>query len=237
VSATDPRVELIRVARRMVAEDLVRGTSGNLSVRDLGASKDGYWITPTGMPYDALRPDDLPFLSLVDSPGAPDGRYEPHRQPDHDEVEQGIRAPSSEWRFHRDVYRARSDVGAVLHAHPPFAVALACLRRGIPAFHYTVARFGGDSVRCARYATYGTQELSDAALVALQDRSGCLLANHGLLVCGRDLDHALALGVELEQLCEQYWRACQLGEPVLLRADEMVRVLERFAGYGQPPST
>jgi L-fuculose-phosphate aldolase len=212
-AAGDPRVELIRVARRMAAEHLARGTSGNLSVRDA----DGYWITPTGVPYDRLEPTDVVFMSLA-------GRVE------------GDRAPSSEWRLHRDLYAARPGVGAVLHAHPPFAVALACLRREIPAFHYMVARFGGDDVRCAGYATYGTQELSDAALLALRERSGCLLANHGILVCGRDLDQALGLGVELEELCGQYWRACQLGEPVLLSAQEMAVVLARFAGYGQPGS-
>jgi L-fuculose-phosphate aldolase len=195
----------------MVAEQLVRGTSGNLSVRD----GDGYWITPTGLPYERLEPADVVFMTLT-------GRVE------------GRRAPSSEWRFHRDVYAARPQVGAVLHAHPPFAVALACLRREIPPFHYMVARFGGDSVRCAEYATYGTQELSDAALAALRGRTGCLLANHGILVCGRDLDQALTLGIELEELSGQYWRACQLGDPVLLSAQEMSVVLARFAGYGQP---
>jgi L-fuculose-phosphate aldolase len=210
-TGTDPRLELIRVARQMAAEHLVRGTSGNLSVRD----GDGYWITPTGLPYELLQPTDVVFMSLA-------GRVE------------GCRAPSSEWQVHHDLYVARPQVGAVLHAHPPFAVALACLRREIPAFHYMVARFGGDNVRCAGYATYGTQELSDAVLLALRDRTGCLLANHGILVCGSDLDQALGSGVELEELCGQYWRACQLGEPVLLSAAEMALVLARFAGYGQP---
>ena len=195
----------------MVDEHLVRGTSGNVSVRD----GSGYWITPTGLAYAGLVPDDLVYMDLS---GAAEGR----------------RAPSSEWRVHRDLYVARPDVGAVLHAHPPFAVALSCLRRQIPPFHYMVARFGGDTIRCAQYATYGTQELSQAALVALRDRSGCLLANHGLLVCGADLDRVLGLGVELEQLSEQYWRACQLGEPVLLSRQEMAQVLARFTRYGQP---
>lgn len=211
MTGTDPRVELIRVAQLMAAEHLVRGSSGNLSVRD----RDGYWITPTGLPYEGLEPSDVVFMGL-------DGRIE------------GSRSPSSEWRFHRDLYAARPQVGAVLHAHPPFAVALSCLRRQIPPFHYMVARFGGDTVRCAQYATYGTQELSDAALLALRDRTGCLLANHGILVCGGDLDRVLALGVELEELCGQYWRACQLGQPVLLSAAEMQVVLARFADYGQP---
>ncbi|MBS1228033.1 MAG: class aldolase/adducin family protein [Proteobacteria bacterium] len=135
--------------------------------------------------------------------------------------------------IHRDVYVARREAGAIVHAHSPFATSLACLRRDIPAFHYMIARFGGDTLRCASYATFGTQALSDAALAAMAQRNACLLANHGMLVFGRNLDQALDLAVELEALCEQYWRACQLGEPVLLDAREMATVLEKFAHYGQ----
>ncbi|MCK6406928.1 MAG: class II aldolase/adducin family protein [Rhodocyclaceae bacterium] len=204
------RAELIATARRMTAAGLNRGTAGNLSVRE----RDGFLITPTGMDYDVLTPSDIVFMHL-------DGSHE------------GRRKPSSEWRIHRDIYAARADAGAVLHAHAPFATSLACLRREIPPFHYMIARFGGTTVRCADYATFGTQPLSDAALAAMADRSACLLANHGMLVCGRDLKQAFDLGVELECLCEQYWRACQIGEPVLLDADEMQVVLEKFAGYGQ----
>lgn len=210
-----PRAQLIAVAQRMTAAGLNKGTAGNLSVRAVEHGEAGYLITPTGMPYAALAAEDIVFMRL-------DGSHE------------GKRQPSSEWRFHRDLYAARPEAGAVLHAHSPFAVSLACLRREIPPFHYMIARFGGDSVRCAGYATFGTQELSDAALAAMEGRSACLLANHGMLVFGRDLDRALDLGVELEALCEQYWRACQLGEPVLLDAAEMAVVLEKFAGYGQP---
>ncbi len=206
----DPRSELIATARAMQPAGLNRGTSGNVSVRH-GA---GFYITPTGMPYESLSADDIPLLAL-------DGSH------------QGRRKPSSEWRFHRDLYAARPEVGAVLHAHSPFAVSLACLRRDIPPFHYMIARFGGDTIRCADYAIFGSPELSTAAMHAMADRKGCLLANHGLLVAGRDLAEALALAVELEELCEQYWRACQLGEPVLLTPAEMRAVQEKFAGYGQ----
>jgi L-fuculose-phosphate aldolase len=145
----------------------------------------------------------------------------------------GTRKPSSEWRFHRDLYTARPEVGAVVHAHSPFAVALACLRRDIPPFHYMIARFGGDTIRCADYAVFGSQALSTAAMRAMDGRKGCLLANHGLLVAGGDLAEAFALAVELEELCEQYWRACQIGAPVLLTPAEMRAVLEKFIGYGQ----
>jgi L-fuculose-phosphate aldolase len=206
----DPRTALIATARALQPAGLNRGTAGNVSVRH-GA---GFYITPTGMPYAGLEPDDMPLMAL-------DGSHT------------GRRKPSSEWRFHRDLYAARPEVGAVLHAHSPFAVSLACLRRDIPPFHYMIARFGGDSIRCADYALFGTAELSAAALAAMQGRKGCLLANHGLLVAARDLDEALALAIELEELCEQYWRASQLGRPVLLSAAEMAEVLEKFAGYGQ----
>ena len=120
-----------------------------------------------------------------------------------------------------------------MHTHSPFATALACQEQGIPAFHYMVARFGGDDVRCADYATFGTQALSDAVLHALEGRRACLMAHHGMLVVGHDLDHALALAVELEALCEQYWRVLQLGAPLLLDAAQMREVMEKFAGYGQ----
>lgn len=206
----DLRRQLIATARAMQPAGLNKGTSGNVSVR----APNGFWITPTGMPYDALVPDDIPLMAL-------DGSH------------QGRRKPSSEWRFHRDLYAARPDVGAVLHAHSPFAVSFACLRRDIPPFHYMIARFGGETIRCADYAIFGSEELSAAAMTAMQDRRGCLLANHGLLVAGRDLDEALSLAIELEELCEQYWRACQLGDPVLLSADEMAEVLVKFSGYGQ----
>ncbi len=206
----DPRAALIATAQAMQPAGLNRGTAGNVSVRH----GEGFYITPTGMPYAGLTPDDIPLMAL-------DGTH------------QGRRKPSSEWRFHRDLYAARPEVGAVLHAHSPFAVSLACLRRDIPPFHYMIARFGGDSIRCADYAIFGSAQLSAAAMAAIANRKGCLLANHGLLVAARDLDEALALAIELEELCEQYWRACQLGEPVLLSSSEMEAVLEKFAGYGQ----
>lgn len=206
----DRRDDLIATARAMQPAGLNKGTSGNVSLRH----GDGFYITPTGMPYDKLVADDIPLMAL-------DGSHV------------GARKPSSEWRFHRDLYAARPEVGAVLHAHSPFAVSLACLRRDIPPFHYMIARFGGDTVRCADYALFGSQALSDAALLAMLDRKACLLANHGLLVAGRDLEQALALAGELEELCEQYWRTCQLGTPVLLSPAEMAAVGEKFSSYGQ----
>jgi len=213
----DTRRQLLAATARMAASGLNKGTAGNLSVRAIDNGQPGFLITPTGMAYDSLTPDDLVFMDLNGS-------------------SRGARKPSSEWRFHLDIYAARPEAGAILHAHSPFATSLACLaclRREIPSFHYMIARFGGDTLRCAEYSTFGTQALSAAALTALQGRRACLLANHGMLVFGRNLDQALDLGVELESLCEQYWRASQMGQPVLLDAAEMAIVLEKFAGYGQ----
>ena len=212
------RRQLIETARRMAPANLNRGAAGNLSVRTRENSADGYLITPSGMDYDVLVPEDIVFMRLD---GTSDGR----------------RKPSTEWRFHHDIYAARPEAGAILHAHSPFATSLACLRRDIPPFHYMIARFGGDTIRCAEYATFGTQELSSHALTALQDRCACLLANHGLLVFGKTLEQMFTLAVEFEGLCEQYWRACQLGQPVLLNAGEMAIVLAKFSSYGQQSPT
>jgi L-fuculose-phosphate aldolase len=206
------RDQIIATARAMVDAGLNRGTSGNVSARD---GTDGFWITPTGVRFERLEADAIPFMHL-------DGSWE------------GRQAPSSEWRLHRDIYASRPEAGAVLHAHSPHAVSLACVRWDIPAFHYMIARFGGDSVRCAPYATFGTQELSDGALAAMRGRNACLLANHGFLLHARDLDEGLILAIDLEELCAQYWRACQLQEPVVLTAAEMAAVQEKFKGYGQP---
>lgn len=202
--------EVLATARQMNVVGINRGAAGNVSVRD----GDGFIITPTGMAYDECVPADMVKVGL-------------------DGTASGNRKPSSEWRFHRDIYAARPEAGAILHAHSPFATALACQSVEIPPFHYMIARFGGDTIRCAGYATFGTQALSDAMLVALQNRRACLMAHHGMVVCGADLKDALALAVEFETLCEQYWRVLQLGAPRLLQPDEMARVLEKFKDYGK----
>lgn len=207
---SDLAAELLATARQMNSVGINRGTAGNVSVRD----GDGFIITPTGMAYDECVPADMVKVGL-------------------DGTASGTRRPSSEWRFHRDIYAVRPEAGAILHAHSPFATALACQSIDIPPFHYMIARFGGDTVRCAGYATFGTQELSDAMLVALKERRACLMAHHGMVVFGADLKEALALAVEFESLCEQYWRVLQLGTPKLLPPDEMARVVEKFKSYGK----
>jgi L-fuculose-phosphate aldolase len=205
---------IISAARRLNAMGHNQGTSGNIGIRVEG----GLLVMPTGMDYGALRPDDIVFMDF----------FRP--------VREGRRLPSSEWRFHRDILAARDDVDAVLHTHSMFATTLACLGRGIPAFHYMVAVAGGTDIRCAAYETFGTEELSRRAVEALENRGACLLANHGLITLGKDLDAALKLAVEVETLAAMYWRALQLGEPNLLDDAEMARVLEKFRTYGKQPS-
>ena len=206
------RAELIATARRMNTLGINQGKSGNLSHR----IPEGFLVTPTGMDYDALKPADIVAMSF-------DGSH------------QGSRLPSSEWRFHRDIMAARPEVNAVLHAHSVFATTLACLGREIPAFHYMVAVAGGDTVRCAPYATFGTEELSRHAVAALEDRKACLLANHGMIAVGASLRDVLRLAVEVETLAAIYWRALQIGKPNLLDRAEMTRVIEKFKTYGQQP--
>lgn len=201
---------VLATARAMNASGINRGTAGNVSVRAEG----GFVITPTGMAYDRCESEDMVFVAMNGTP-------------------QGRRKPSSEWRFHRDIYAARPEAGAVIHTHSPFATSLACMGMAIPAFHYMIARFGGTDVRCADYATFGTQELSDAVVKALEGRSACLMAHHGMVVFGQDLDEALAKAVELETLCEQFWRVLQIGGTRILGEAEMKTVIAKFAGYGQ----
>jgi L-fuculose-phosphate aldolase len=153
-------------------------------------------------------------------------------QMDMEGVWAGDRKPSSEWRFHRDIYASRPEVNAIVHAHPAFCVALAVLHKSIPPYHYMVAKAGGKDIRCAPYASFGTQELSDHAMVALEGRKACLLANHGMIATGPNLDEAMSLAVEVEELAEGYWRSLQIGQPILLSDEEMARTVERFASYG-----
>ncbi|RMD64334.1 MAG: class II aldolase [Alphaproteobacteria bacterium] len=214
------RRALIDTARRMNELGINQGTSGNLSVRLVvrGGASGGLLITPSGVPYEAMVPADIIEMAF-------DGTWRcagPGRR------------PSSEWRFHLDIMRARPEFGAVIHTHARHATALACLRREIPAFHYMVAVAGGSTIRCAPYATFGTAALSRHVLRALAGRRACLLANHGLIACGRDLAAALALAVEVETLAAQYCTALAIGKPKILSEAEMARVIKKFeAGYGR----
>jgi L-fuculose-phosphate aldolase len=202
---------VIDACRELARRGLTYGKSGNVSVR---YGEQRFFVSPTGMEYELLQADDIPLMDL-------DGRWF------------GRRRPSSEWRFHRDIFKSRSDVGAIVHTHSSKATALACTGRGIPAFHYMVAVAGGSDIRCAPYYTFGTQERSDAALAALKDRRACLLANHGVIATGATLPAAMSLAGEVENLAGQYCEALGLGQVRILDDAEMRRVLERFRTYGQ----
>lgn len=215
------REAVISVARRLVPLGLTQGTSGNVSVRAgsagsaEGVAGDAMFITPSAVPYDDMTTADVVLVDLAHGDAA--GGAE--------------RRPSTEWRMHAGILHRRPDVQAIVHAHPPWATALSCLRRDIPAFHYMVAIAGGRVIRCADYATYGTGELAAAVVEALGDRRACLLANHGIIACGDSAESALELAIEVEALAGQYMRALSAGEPVLLSDEEMDRVLAGFADY------
>jgi len=203
------RREIIATCLRMNSEGINQGTSGNVSVR----WRDGMLISPSGIPYEELQEADIVFV-------ASDGR--------HDAGER----PSSEWRFHLAILHARPEVGAVVHTHSVHATALAMRGMEIPAAHYMIAAAGGANIRCAPYATFGTRELSDLALRALDGRHACLLANHGVIAIGPNLRKALWLAGEVEVLARQYILSLMLGGPNLLSDTEVARVVERFKDYG-----
>lgn len=202
------RQQLIDTARAFAPHGLGVGSSGNVSARVEG----GFLITPSAMAYNQCIPEDIVF---VDMSGGP----------------HGTRKPSSEWLFHLAIYAARKDVNAVVHTHAPACTALACLHKKIPAFHYMVAIAGGSDIPCAPYATFGTQELADNVVEALQKRNACLLANHGMICLGDDLQQAFDLAIEVESLAGIYSETLKIGEPEFLSADDMQRVLEKFTDY------
>jgi L-fuculose-phosphate aldolase len=205
------RSALVATCRELARSGLTHGTSGNISVR---RNAEEFFVSPSAMTYDILEAADVP---LVHSSGRWFGR----------------RRPSSEWRFHRDIYAHRADVAAIVHTHSRHAAGLACTGRGIPAFHYMVAVAGGTDIRCAPYHPFGTQALSDAALAALEDRRACLLGNHGVIACGKDLGAALALAGEVENLAAQYCTALQLGAVRILDENAMRIVIDKFRTYGR----
>jgi L-fuculose-phosphate aldolase len=204
------RTDVVAAGRALAQRGLSAGTSGNVSLRHA----NGFFISPSGVPYDAMSAGDVVQLDL------------------RGQNVSGHMPPSSEWRLHLGIYRARPDVDAIVHAHPRYATALACTGRDLPAFHYMVAIAGGDSIRCAPYAPFGTEELAASAAEALTARRACLLANHGAVAVGDDLAAAMELMVEVEELAAQYCVALQIGEVTILSKEEMARILERFKTYG-----
>ena len=205
-------LELVSTMQYLERMGLNCGKSGNASSR-VGSTT--YSITPSGVAPLDLTPESIVAMAT-------------------DEVVLSAAAkPSSEWRMHQDIYSARPDVGAIVHTHSSYATALACNGKPIPAFHYMVAVAGGDSIRCAPYATFGTPQLSDNAVAALENRQACLLANHGVLALGETSFVAAKLALEVEQLARQYCIAMQVGDPVILNDEQMREVLAKFETYGQ----
>lgn len=202
------RQQLLATSRRLVELGLNRGTAGNASVRH----GEGMLITPSALPVAEMTTDSMVHMDL-------EGK-----------VLQGGK-PSSEWRFHRDIFVARPEIGAVLHMHSTFATTIACLGHDVPAVHYHIAIAGGDSIRCTPYTIFGEQNLSDLALEALHDRKACLLGNHGMIALGKDLAEALSVAQEVEYLCEIYWRTLQAGTPQILTAQQMHDVQAKFVEY------
>lgn len=211
-SETELRQQLVAYANMLEPRGLSVGKSGNLSAR-IG---DRVLITPSAVPYAALTPDLIVALSLQ-------GEVQPNQ----------CHPPSSEWRFHCDLYRQRQDIQAITHAHPTASTALACTGRGIPAFHYMVAVAGGSEIPIADYALFGSAELSQNIQSALGELNACLLANHGLIAAGASVEQAFNLALEVEQLARQYCQALQLGDVRILNAEEMRQVLQKFKHYGQ----
>ena len=201
---------LSNLSKKLVELGLNKGTSGNCSVR---SGQSYFLITPSGIPVEEITSQSIVSMNISG-------------------VVEGSGVPSSEWRFHRDIYLARSEVNAIIHVHSPFATAFSCMGNDLPPFHYMIAVAGGESVRCAPYQLFGTQELSDVAITALLNRKACFLANHGMISVGESLDKALAIAIEVESLCEQYIYASQLGKPNILSDSQMKEVIEKFKGYG-----
>jgi L-fuculose-phosphate aldolase len=206
------REAIVAACRQMNALGINQGTSGNISVR----AGDLMLISPSATPYQAMQPEQVAEMPL-------EGEYGAWRGP---------LKPSTEWRFHLDIMRSRPDAGAIVHAHPPYCTALAIARKPIPACHYMMAAFGGTDVRCAPYATFGTKELSDHALRALEGRNACLLANHGMIVVGASLEKAMWLALELETISRQYVLSLLIGGPAILSDAEIAETAAKFATYG-----
>ena len=207
----DLRNAIIHQCRWMNNTGLNQGTSGNISAR----YNDQMLITPSAIPYAALTPEMITSMPVNGTYGSWDGPYK----------------PSTEWRFHLDILRTRSEINSVVHTHSTYATVMAIAGKEIPAVHYMIAAFGGSTVRCAPYARFGTKALSEYALTALENRMACLLANHGMITIGPTLEKAMWLAVELETLAKQYYLALSLGDPVLLSEEDIKETMIAFSDY------
>ena len=208
----EKRKEVIEYSIKLNTTNLSPLRSGNISVRSIENSVKGFLITPSGKKYDTLIDKDIVFVSS-------DGNHDTNLK------------PSSEWRFHKDIYLKKPDAKAIVHAHSPHATAVSAHGKDIPAFHYMIALAGGDSIKCAKYATFGTQELSENVIDALENRKACLMSNHGQVAFGENLESAFELAEELENICHQYINTIKLGEPKILSSSEMDVILEKIKNY------
>jgi len=204
-------LELVRAAKRLAAQGLMPGTTGNLSIR----THVGMLVTPSGMNWDLLEPQDLIEMGL-------DG-----------ERRRGQRTPTTEWRLHGGLYAARPELEAIVHTHSRFATVISCLRESIPAVHYMIALTGRPKIPCARYETYGTQELATATVESLGAGKATLLANHGQVAASFSLEDAVKVAIEVENLAFTWWHARSAGAPVILDDAEISRVQKQFESYGQ----
>ena len=211
----DQRNQIIEYSLKLNSTNLSPLRSGNISLRSKEKGTDGYLITPSGKKYETLKPEDIVFMSL------------------NEEVEKkdSDNNPSSEWRFHRDIYLNKKNAQSIVHAHSPHATAVSSHGKTIPPFHYMIALAGGEDIKCAEYATFGTEELSKNVIKALKDRSACLMSNHGQVAFGINLEEAFELAQEVENICHQYTIALKLGQPKILSFEEMKKVLDKAKNY------
>ena len=211
----DQRVKIIEYSLKLNSTNLSPLRSGNISLRANENDEDGYLITPSGKKYETLKPEDIVFMGLNE-----------------ENVNNNTNnKPSSEWRFHRDIYLDKKDAHAIVHAHSPHATAVSSHGKSVPPFHYMIALAGGEDIKCAEYATFGTKELSQNIIKALKNRSACLMSNHGQVAFGKNLDTAFELAQEIENICHQYTIALKLGKPKILSFEEMKKVLEKAKNY------
>jgi len=211
----DQRNKIIEYSLKLNSTNLSPLRSGNISLRANEDNKDGYLITPSGKKYESLKPEEIVFMRMDDE----EGKNDPANK------------PSSEWRFHRDIYLNKKEAQAIVHAHSPHATAVSSHGKSIPPFHYMIALAGGEDIKCAEYATFGTEELSSNVIKALEKRSACLMSNHGQVAFGKNLEDAFELAQEIENICHQYTIALKLGKPKILSFEEMKKVLDKAKNY------
>ena len=211
----DKRNQIIEYSLKLNSTNLSPLRSGNISIRTNEDDKDGYLITPSGKKYETLKPEDIVFMSL-------------NAEAENNDSDN---KPSSEWRFHRDIYINKKDAQAIVHAHSPHATAVSSHGKSIPPFHYMIALAGGEDIKCAEYATFGTEDLSKNIIKALRKRTACLMSNHGQVAFGKNLEEAFELAQEIENICQQYIIALKIGEPKILSLAEMKKILEKVKNY------